>query len=87
MLRRERRAVALRVSTEQGRPVYIAASRSGVPYGAIVQAAGPWRTSGGWWSDQSWNRNEWDAALKSGAVCRIYQDRTTERWFFEGLYD
>jgi hypothetical protein len=34
-----------------------------------------------------WNRDEWDVALKSGAVCRIYQDRTTERWFLEGIYD
>ena len=34
-----------------------------------------------------WSRDEWDVALKSGAVCRIYQDRTTERWFLEGVYD
>jgi len=34
-----------------------------------------------------WSRDEWDVALKSGAVCRIYQDRTTECWFLEGIYD
>ena len=34
-----------------------------------------------------WNRDEWDVALNSGAVCRIYQDRTTERWFLDGVYD
>ncbi len=34
-----------------------------------------------------WNRDEWDVALTSGAVCRIYQDRTTGRWFLEGTYD
>ena len=34
-----------------------------------------------------WNRDEWDVALKSGAICRIYQDRTNERWFLEGTYD
>lgn len=87
VLRRERRSVALSVRVERGRPVYIAPDRRGVPYGAIVQAAGPWRTSGEWWSDRAWNHSEWDVALKSGAVCRIYQDRTTERWFFAGLYD
>jgi protein ImuB len=87
VLRRERRSVALSVSLERGRPVHIASSRRGIPYGAIVQAAGPWRTSGEWWSDRSWNHNEWDVALKSGVVCRIHQDRTTERWFFEGIYD
>jgi protein ImuB len=87
VLRRERRSVALSVRLEHGRPVHLASSRRSVPYGAIVQAAGPWRTSGEWWSDQRWNHHEWDVALKSGAVCRIYQDRTTGRWFFEGLYD
>jgi protein ImuB len=80
--------VILSVSVERGRPVHIAASRRGIPSGAIVDAAGPWRTSGEWWTpDQQWNRSEWDVALKSGAVCRVYQDRTTQHWFFEGFYD
>jgi protein ImuB len=88
VLRRERRSVILSVSVERGRPVHIAASRRGIPSGAIVDAAGPWRTSGEWWTpDQQWNRSEWDVALKSGAVCRVYQDRTTQHWFFEGFYD
>jgi len=87
VLRRERRMVALLVSLEHGRPRHIAASRRGVPCGAIVQAAGPWRTSGGWWTTDSWSRNEWDVALNSGVVCRLFQDRTTDRWFLEGVYD
>ena len=84
-----------------------------MPHGAIAQAAGPWRSSGGWWTEARraegtrpgdrpgdraeekcgafgetpWNRDEWDVALKSGAVCRIYQNRTTDRWFLEGVYD
>ena len=100
VLRRRRMPPAIRVSVEQGRPVYLAPSRRGVPYGAIVQAAGPWRSSGCWWGSSAvlppeggshvvspWNRDEWDVALKNGAVCRIYQDRTTECWFLEGIYD
>jgi protein ImuB len=87
VLRRERRSVALQVAVEHGRPVHIASSRRGVPSGAIVQAAGPWRTSGSWWTDERWNRNEWDVALKSGAVCRVFQDSTTRRWFLDGMYD
>ena len=59
-----------------------------MPHGAVVQAAGPWRASGGWWPNEgNWNKDEWDVALASGAVCRIYQDRTTERWFLEAIYD
>ena len=98
-LRRQRPPLALRVAVEHGRPVQIASSRRGVPYGAIAQAAGPWRSSGCWWNvvpDQpspglrrsgAWSRDEWDVALKSGAVCRIYQDRTTHVWFLDGVYD
>jgi len=87
VLRRQRVPPAIRVRVDQGRPVYVAAPRRGMPQGAAVQAAGPWRTSGEWWVGGSWNRDEWDVELSSGAVCRIYQDRTTERWFLEGIYD
>ncbi len=103
-LRRQRVPQAIRVAVERGRPVHIASSKRGLPYGAIVEAAGPWRTSGGWWTTsgawnsacgrawnsacgRAWNKDEWDVALKSGAVCRIYRDRTTERWLLEGIYD
>jgi protein ImuB len=92
-LRRQRHPPAIRVAVERGRPVHIASLERGIPYGAIAEAAGPWRTSGGWWTagraggNGPWNRNEWDVALKSGAVCRIYQDRSTRRWFLEGIYD
>jgi protein ImuB len=75
------------VNVAHGRPVHIEPSRRGIPYGAITQAAGPWRTSGGWWTGQPWNRNEWDVVLKSGAVCRIHQDSATACWFLEGIYD
>jgi protein ImuB len=105
VIRRQRTPPAIRVSVEHGRPVHIAAARRGMPQGAVVQAAGPWRTSGGWWTGGGlvapkrpsgeagsheigpWSRDEWDVALSSGAVCRIFQDRTTERWFLDGIYD
>ena len=105
VLRRRRPPVAIRVSVTRGQPVHVASSRCGVPCGAVDHAAGPWRTSGEWWTQGTdarraegighctaathtyWNRDEWDVALKSGAVCRIYQDRTTDRWFLEGVYD
>jgi protein ImuB len=87
VLRRCRGSLALCVSLANGRPVHVAGSRRGIPYGEIVQAAGPWRTSGGWWTDAAWNRSEWDVALRSGAVCRIVQDRITGRWVLDGVYD
>ena len=96
-MRRQRVPPAIRVNVERGRPVFLSASRRGMPSGAVTQVAGPWRTSGGWWCARdlppattlalSWNRDEWDVALASGAICRIFQDRSTGRWFLDGTYD
>ena len=55
--------------------------------GNIVQQAGPWRTSGDWWTSAAWARDEWDVALSDGALYRIYCDASTGRWFIEGSYD
>jgi hypothetical protein len=93
VLRRQRIPPAIRVNVSGGHPVYLAPSRRGIPSGAVIQYAGPWRASGGWWMTSSrppggtWNRSEWDVALAHGEVCRIFQDRATGCWFFEGLYD
>jgi protein ImuB len=53
----------------------------------VREASGPWRTSGAWWADAHWNRDEWDVALEDGTVCRIFQDRDSGGWFVEGIYD
>jgi len=55
--------------------------------GKIVQQAGPWRTSGDWWTTAAWARDEWDVALSDGSLYRIYCDASTGRWFIEGSYD
>jgi len=55
--------------------------------GRVAMAKGPWRTSGEWWRDDRWNRDEWDVALDSGGVYRIYQENDSGRWFVEGSYD
>ena len=39
-----------RVTVSEGRPVRVQTDRQGFTSGAIVQAAGPWRTSGNWWA-------------------------------------
>jgi protein ImuB len=50
--RRFRLPVPVRVCMEDGRPVRVATDRHGLTGGAIVQAAGPWRTSGEWWASE-----------------------------------
>ena len=49
-LRRFRLPIPARVRVEEGRPVRVQIDRRGLASGAITQAAGPWRTSGNWWS-------------------------------------
>jgi protein ImuB len=50
-LRRFRMPVPARVQVHEGQPVRIMTDRRGITGGAVVQAAGPWRTSGEWWND------------------------------------
>jgi hypothetical protein len=51
--RRYRLPIPVRVRVDDGRPVRLTTDRRGVTGGAIVQAAGPWRTSGEWWVSES----------------------------------
>jgi protein ImuB len=89
ILRRFRPPVAIRVTVDRGRPIHVAIDRRGMPGGRVERAAGPWRASGAWWtgSDSAWDRDEWDAALSDGSICRLFQDRLTDRWFLDGLLD
>ena len=54
---------------------------------AAIMARGPWRTSGEWWRDDAWNRDEWDVALECGSLYRLFSENDSRRWFMEGTYD
>ena len=62
--------------------------------GSVLRVAGPWRTSGDWWTEDRWARDEWDVAVgnseasqEKGTVYRIYRDLRSDGWFVEGIYD
>jgi len=71
--------------------------------GFVQSASGPWRSSGEWWQEDTWNHAEWDleiafsAAAKdprkstkqpvTNGVYRIFYDALQERWFMSGVYD
>jgi protein ImuB len=76
-------AVAASVRCDGLRPVRIDATDI---HGNIVTAAGPWRTSGDWWTTDPWDRDEWDVALSNDRLYRIYCEPSRE-WFVEALYD
>jgi protein ImuB len=48
-LRRFRFPIPTRVVVQEGRPVRVQTDRQGFTSGAVIEAAGPWRTSGNWW--------------------------------------
>ena len=52
------------VTLQEGRPARIACPRRKEISGEILWAAGPWRTSGDWWEQEGWARDEWDIALQ-----------------------
>src|SRR6266540_4174074 len=87
------------VQAEHGYPAEVSAwgaNRS--VYGKIISAAGPWRTSGDWWRNDRWGRDEWDVAIKNhslqktidgkpqiaAVLYRIYQELPEGSWFVEG---
>jgi protein ImuB len=51
----------------------------------VLAAAGPWKTSGDWWTSSPWDREEWDVELNDGGLYRVF--RASEEWFLEGVYD
>jgi len=81
-LRYFRPPLAARVEVERGRPSQLSAAGIG---GQIVQAAGPWRASGDWWSGAAWSREDWDVALTDGALYRLcFLHR---EWLVDASYD
>jgi protein ImuB len=55
--------------------------------GKVIQSAGPWKTSGEWWTPTSWVYEEWDVALDDGALYRIYRESQNHEWYVHGIYD
>jgi len=77
---RPARAAQVRIVGE--RPAQVSAK--GIR-GQVKTAAGPWRSSGDWWTVEGWARDEWDIELSDGALYRLYCEQG--RWFVEGSYD
>jgi protein ImuB len=79
------------VEAHQGWPTQISAwGKQRSVYGKVVDLAGPWRTTGDWWRDDGWARDEWDVTLERlgrQTLYRVYRELKTENWFVEGNYD
>ena len=90
-IRRLRVPVPVKVQVERGRPVRVALSERMALRESkdVTTAAGPWRTSGHWWTSdaQTWDRDEWDVALETGVIYRLARNRQTDTWELEGEVD
>jgi protein ImuB len=78
------------VAMRDGKPASINCSKNKEMQGEILWAAGPWRSSGDWWEQEGWARDEWDIAVQSEtniALYRLVRDRLDGRWILEGTYD
>jgi protein ImuB len=77
--------VAAQVELRGGRP---AALRSAVASGRILQLAGPWRTSGNWWSEvERFAFEHYDVATSDGTAARLRFDPLRACWEVDALYD
>jgi protein ImuB len=89
-LRIFRPRIAVNVTYQEGAPTHISSKRQNHIAGEVLWAAGPWRSSGDWWEQDSWVRDEWDIAVqeKSGiALYRLVHDLVGGQWVLEGGYD
>ncbi|MBI4483972.1 MAG: hypothetical protein HY652_13930, partial [Acidobacteria bacterium] len=82
-LRLYRPPVRAEVSMENQKPVWLT---SDLLSGGLLSCAGPWRSSGDWWNENRWARDEWDVALDAG-LYRIYRTLAEDVWYVEGTYD
>jgi protein ImuB len=77
--------VAAQVQVHRGRPSSI---RSAVSTGHVVHAAGPWRTTGRWWSEeQRFAVDYFDLQVSDGTLLRIRFDWIEKTWHIDAVYD
>ena len=78
------------VTMQEGKPASINCPKRKEIQGTILWAAGPWRSSGDWWEQEGWARDEWDIAVQGEigiALYRLVRDLLGAGWFVEGTYD
>jgi protein ImuB len=87
-LRRMRPPVPVRVQLSALEPI---AFRDRQQTFKVSAAYGPWRTSGCWWSTETWNTEEWDVLAEtssgSSVACLLVRNCTINQWQLEAFYD
>jgi hypothetical protein len=54
----------------------------------VVRCAGPWRTTGGWWSpEERFAFDQFDVQSEDGVVVRLRFDHVRREWQIDAIYD
>jgi len=69
-LRMFRPPLRVMVTLRDGKPAHLVCPKRKEVDGEILWMAGPWRSSGDWWEEDGWARDEWDIAIQSPVVSR-----------------
>ncbi|MBW2229009.1 MAG: DNA polymerase Y family protein [Deltaproteobacteria bacterium] len=84
-IRALRPPVRAEVQLRAGRPSFI---RSAVTHGDVLETAGPWRTTGYWWSrEERFAFDHFDVQMSDGLVVRLCFDWMNRVWQIDGIYD
>lgn len=84
-IRALRPPVPAQVQLRHGRPEQV---RSGIASGRVIRVAGPWRTTGGWWSREGHYAYDcFDVLTSDGTVSRLRYDHIQKRWDIDAVYD
>jgi len=78
------------VTLRDGKPARVQCPRRKEIDGEIIWTAGPWRSSGDWWEQDAWSRDEWDIAVQAESEIALYslvRDLLNGKWMIEGTYD
>lgn len=84
-IRALRPPVPAQVRARRGVPAWV---RSPLANGEVVRVAGPWRTTGHWWSEEErFAFDHFDVQTADGMVVRLRLDHVTRGWQIDGYYD
>ncbi len=87
-LRRMRPPIPVRVALRNLKP---STFRSRDNNFDIIDAYGPWKTAGCWWSTDEWNLEEWDVLASDSTgksvACLLVYDCAQKEWRLEAHYD
>ncbi len=84
-LRALRPPIPAQVRAPHGHPEWV---RSAAANGEVLECAGPWRTSGGWWAqEERFALDSYDVQTSDGTLSRLCFDRVARKWLIDAVYD